>query len=600
MAQDNNSGTGAWFLSLEAECSDIDSENEGEGPLDEEDEGEDLVDNAVIPAGNHLELFQRQSEADDELQLEVLKRKYVESPGNRGCELSPRLKNIAISPRRDAKRRLKFREEDSGLENSVSNETPGPSTVQVQEGGGSQCSDRNLGLDILTLSNRKNVMCGRFKDTFSASFLELTRPFLSDKTVCFTWVCAVFGVLEALFESCKVQLETLCDYMHCCYKPTSTGPILLALLQFKVQKSRETVRNLLSTFLNIKAEQLLAEPPRTRSVPAALFWFKSAMSSCTYVCGDTPDWITKQTLVSHVSSTECKFDLSTMVQWAYDNSLMEESKIAYEYALLAATDVNAAAWLASPAQAKYVKDCATMVKYYKRAELNKMTLSEYLQGRLTESETGSWKDIALYLRFQGVDIPDFIASLKLFLRGIPKKNCIVFWGPPNTGKSYLCMSLLEFLGGKVISYVNSKSHFWLQPLADTRFGLLDDATPPCWDYFDMYMRNLCDGNPVSIDVKHRAPLQIKCPPLLVTSNYDVQTNDKWKYLHSRVKVFHLPNELPLDEDGQPVYQLNVQNWNSFFRRLWCQLGLQEPDSGQDDGGSSQGFRCCARNNDGAL
>lgn len=39
------------------------------------------------------------------------------------------------------------------------------------------------------------------------------------------------------------------------------------------------------------------------------------------------------------------------------------------------------------------------------------------------------------------------------------------------------MSFIHFIQGAVISFVNSTSHFWLEPLTDTKVAMLDDATP---------------------------------------------------------------------------------------------------------------------------
>nr|PZO96006.1 MAG: hypothetical protein DI620_00265 [Haemophilus parainfluenzae] len=53
-----------------------------------------------------------------------------------------------------------------------------------------------------------------------------------------------------------------------------------------------------------------------------------------------------------------QFDLSRMIQWAYDNDHIDESIIAYQYAKLADIDSNAKAFLAHNSQVKYVKECA--------------------------------------------------------------------------------------------------------------------------------------------------------------------------------------------------------------------------------------------------
>lgn len=155
---------------------------------------------------------------------------------------------------------------------------------------------------------------------------------------------------------------------------------------------------------------------------------------------------------------------------------------------------------------------------------------------------------------------------------------------------------MHFLQGAIISYVNSKSHFWLQPLYDAKIAMLDDATSPCWAYIDQYLRNALDGNPISLDVKHKALVQLKCPPLLITSNINAGKDDRWPYLHSRVVVFTFHNEFPFDKNGNPVYGLNDKNWKSFFSRTWCRLNLHEEEDKENDGDAFPAFKCVSGQN----
>ncbi|AFU07686.1 putative E1 protein [Equus caballus papillomavirus 7] len=608
-------GAGGWFVLQEAHCSDPDSEPEGADEVDGPDLCE-LIDNGPVTQGNSLALFQRQITRADQEQLGWLKRKYAVSP-EKDCTLSPRLNNIHISPEKLVKRRLFLGagSEDSGLELSAQNEASLASSAaqtqtqpQVHEGplhsstpavGGRGVEQE---LDILRLRNRRAVLYGRFKDTFGVSFSEITRQFRSDKTVCRDWVVAIYGVRETLYESLKVQLQPLCDYMHLTLRPTTQHNYLQALLQWKAQKSRETVQKLLKTFLQVHELQMLVDPPQLRSLPAALYWYKTSLGSSCYSVGQMPDWVTRQTTVSH-QEEELRFDLSRMVQWAFDNQYDTECLIAYHYASLAEIEPNAAAFLSCTNQAKMVRDCCTMVNLYRRAIMREMSMSAWLHHKMKQvSEAGHWRDICGFLKYQQVSVPDFIGFMKQFLKGRPKRNCLVIAGPPDTGKSLFCMSFLKFLGGKVLSYANAKSHFWMQPAQDAKVVLIDDATKACWDYMDTHLRNAFDGNLISLDAKHKAPQQIKCPPIIITTNEMVHTNDRWRYLHSRIKVLLFGNPCPMDEQGEPAYKLNDGSWKSFFQRLWSHLELsdQEDEGEEEDGGPSLTFRCSARRPDDAL
>ncbi|AAX86621.1 E1 protein [Puma concolor papillomavirus 1] len=586
-----------WVL-VEADCSDV------EEPLEELfDEStasdiSDLVDNASVHdcQGLSLQLFRLQEQTESDEQLQQLKRKYLASPDKAVLNLSPRLQSVSISPRTSKKAKKKLWD-DSGIELqheadvSVNQgqdqvETLVKDTDCVSRGGGQN------GAEVLLRSkNRRLFSLGKFKETYGLSFLDLVRVFQSDKTCSMDWVICGLYLNEERAEAAKVLLQDHCSYVFL----TQMGIVSLMLLSFKSQKSRETVSKLLTGLFDCRGEQFLAEPPKTRSTAAALYWYKKSTVSGAFTYGMLPDWIAKQTLINHQLAAEKPFDLSAMVQWAYDNDLYEECEIAYQYACCAETDENAAAFLKSNSQAKHVRDCATMCRYYKRAEMQRMSISEWIHRQCRRAEgDGDWKEVVKFLRHQGLEFIEFLSAFTKFLKGVPKKNCIVFWGPPNTGKSMFCMSLLNFLKGKVISYANSKSHFWLQPLADAKLALLDDATAPCWNYIDTFMRNALDGNPVCIDAKHKAPFQIKCPPLLVTTNVDVLGDSRWPYLRSRLSAFCFAAEFPFNEDGSPGFHLNDQSWASFFERFWPRLELSEQEDEGEDGEYQPGLRVCAR------
>ena len=156
------------------------------------------------------------------------------------------------------------------------------------------------------------------------------------------------------------------------------------------------------------------------------------------------------------------------------------------------------------------------------------------------------------------------------------------------------MSLIKVLKGRVLSFVNSKSQFWLQPLGESKIALLDDVTDPCWVYIDTYLRNGLDGHFVSLDCKYKAPVQIKFPPLLLTSNINVHGETNYRYLHSRIKGFEFPHPFPMKPDNTPQFQLTDQSWKSFFERLWTQLDLSDQEEEGQHGESQRAFQCSAR------
>ncbi|ABC02205.1 putative replication protein [Canis familiaris papillomavirus 3] len=611
---DEGTSRGGGFILREAECSDMDTSED-----DAEDESSgDLINDSLevqVSQGNSQALLHQQIMREDNRQVQDLKRKYVSPKQKVEAELSPRLRAIKISPpKQSAKRRLFAHSVDSGLESSGQNETSHstPDSDQVDavmlvgeeddrlgrtptQGLYTRGGSQTLITQLMRASNQRATQLALFKKGYGISLTELTRVFKSNKTCNPDWVVVAFGVHHNTYSDLVHRLEKHCEYVQCSGNAIATGYIVLMLLRFTAHKNRNTLIKLMKSVLSVSDIQILADPPKIRSVPAALYWYRNSMSTAVQSHGPLPDWVARQTLVQHHSGEDNKFVLSTMVQWAYDNDHTEESDIAYHYALLADEDTNAAAWLGTNSQAKHVRDCAVMVKHYRRAIMSAMSMSEWINRRMgLIEEEGDWKNIGNFLRYQGIEVITFIGALRDMLKGIPKRTCMCIVGPPDTGKSAFCLSLLDFFGGRVLSFTNYKSQFWLQPLADTRIALIDDATKSTWDYIDEYMRNALDGNAICVDLKHKNPLQIRCPPLLITSNINIKHNDRWRYLYSRIHIVEFKHAFPFNEEGEPVYQLTKGNWKSFFKRLWLRLDLSDQEDEGEDGEPEKTFRCDTR------
>nr|ALT54708.1 E1 [human papillomavirus 40]WBM83952.1 E1 protein [human papillomavirus 40]CAD1807004.1 early protein [human papillomavirus 40]CAD1814323.1 early protein [human papillomavirus 40] len=630
--EDGGAGCSGWFVVeavVDKQTGDAVSEDEDEEDI--EDSGFDMIDfidNSVV-AEEHVELSNAQAllhvqqTCADAADLCELKRKYISpyvspiqySEPSIDGDLSPRLHAIRLGGGQKAKRRLfqRVEQRDSGYgysevettERQVETEHGGPEdtvggsgrvttdeaeAVEVVEDGShviDHCSPRTQLIELFKCKDLNAKLYGKFKELYGVGFGDLVRQFKSDKSTCTDWVYAVFGVNPTIAEGFHTLLKRQALYLHTQWTSCKWGMVLLALCRYKVGKNRETVVRQLSKMLNVPENQILVQPPKLQSPPAALFWFRAGMGNGSEVSGTTPEWIAKQTMLEH-SFADTQFSLTDMVQWAYDNGHTDECEIAYYYAQRADVDANAAAFLKSNNQAKYVRDCASMCKHYRLAEMRRMSMAEWIKHRGEKCDEGDWKPIVKLLRYQHIDIIVFLAALKKWLQGIPKKNCICIVGPPDTGKSCFGMSLMHFMQGTIISYVNSCSHFWLQSLADAKVAMLDDVTAACWGYMDTHMRNLLDGNPTSIDRKHKPLAVIKCPPLLLTSNINITQDSKYQYLQSRVQVFEFPNPFPFDSNGNAVYELNDANWNSFFKRLASSLELQTPED--EDGESSQAPR----------
>ncbi|AAN09917.1 putative replication protein E1 [Rangifer tarandus papillomavirus 1] len=589
---------GTSFILYEAECSA--SETEIDSPVQYYSSDEDLVDNAIGIRGNHLELFQTQEKEAGEKQISILKRKFCLSPSTASSDveqLSPGLAGIRITPRKRnsvVRRRLFDTGGPDVLRTPDQNEVNHASQPRSQvQSGASSTSGRGVVQDF----NMAATIQKLFKTLYVATFGEITRIFQSNKTNNQQWVILAYGVPELLYTASFELLNNHCNYLLANRKVHEKGSLSLYLAVFNVGKSRDTVCKLVTGMLNTTNQNLLLQPPKVRGLCSALFWYKLSLSPATKTHGSTPDWIQQQTNVANNCGEAAKFDFGTMVQWAYDHHLTEECKIAYQYAKCAGSDVNAKAFLASTNQARLVKDCCTMVRHYLRAEEQALSISAYIKKRCDLApQKGSWLSIMNLLKFHGIEPIHFVNALNPWLKGTPKHNCIAIVGPPNSGKSLLCNSLITFLGGKVLTFANHSSHFWLAPLSDCRVALIDDATHACWRYFDTYLRNVLDGYPVCIDRKHKSAVQMKAPPLLLTSNIDVHADEKYFYLQSRVKSFYFTEPCCASDNGEPLFVITDADWRNFFERLWERLDLSDQEDEVDEDECSQRtLTCSARN-----
>lgn len=575
-----------WFIT-EADCENMDSlEDLFDNSAGEESILSQLIDDEPQEQGNSLALFNEQYTDECDAAVTALKRKLIHTPEQSiSAQLSPKLAAITISPARKTKRRL-F---DSGIQEDETADIPEKVVTdsidkEIVEKDNIESTVETGERDILNSSNVKACMLAKFKEVFGVSFTDLTRPFKSDKTCSTHWVISVFKASENVIEGSREVLKQYCEYVQVC----SLASSVMYVLQFVAMKNRSTVTKLMSKMLNVNEKLIMCEPPRTRSMPVAMFFYKRSLSNTCSTYGPVPDWIANLTLINHQIATAPEaFDLSSMVQWAYDNHKTNEAEIAYEYAQLAAVDKNAAAFLKSNSQVKYVKDCLMMVRYYTRYEMNSMTMNQWIVKCCDEcTEEGNWKTIVEFLKYQEITLISFLTTLRTLFKGIPKKNCVVIYGDPDTGKSYFASSLIHFLKGSVLSFMNRQSQFWLQPVLDAKIAYIDDATYQAWQYMDVNMRNGLDGNPISIDAKHKAPTQVKLPPLIITTNWDVKADLSLKYLHSRITCFKFPNPMPFDDEGNLIFKITHGTWNSFFRKLAVHLGLKEDFQLEADGPES--------------
>ncbi|AIE58040.1 NS1 [Sesavirus CSL10538] len=123
------------------------------------------------------------------------------------------------------------------------------------------------------------------------------------------------------------------------------------------------------------------------------------------------------------------------------------------------------------------------------------------------------------LTYQNLD-PGYCAVIfyKWLCKETGKKNCIWFYGPPTTGKSWIADGLARFVAN--YGTVNHNNpNFPFQDLVDKALGWWDEGmmTIEKVEQFKM----LAGGLPTRVDMKCRQSVEIIPPPLMITSNGDI-------------------------------------------------------------------------------
>lgn len=584
---------GADFICFEADCSDA-SEGESENNENAEPNDEtDFISNVTVEQGNSLALHNAYEQKKGDERIQQLKRKLQHTP----WDSSPRapLQQLQNCSPPAAKRGLFLPENEA----ATSSAPPYDKQVDKDRGRGGESACQITAL--LRSKNLQATLLAQFKELSGVGFKDLSRHYKHCKTTNLSWICAAFGALETLYNSSLELLKEDCEYLLSKRLLSNNYNCNVFLCSFKKAKCKDTVKALFAKLLNVNASHMLCDPPNITSHLCGLYWLKLSMSPHSFKHGEMPMWLARLTMLEHSQASDAsKFNFGRMVQWAYDSNFTDEAAIAYWYAVNAETDANAAAWLACPNQARYVRDCSTMVRHYKHAERANLSMSQYINKLCSQCTVpGNWKDIMYFLKHQNLETITLVNALQSWLKGVPKKNTIFIVGPPDTGKSLFAQSLMHFLQGTVLTFAMSKSQFWLQPLFGAKAALVDDATSSCLNYFDQHMRSMLDGYSICIDRKHRNPVEIKAPPLLVTTNIDINTVDKYFYLRSRVTLLKFPNKMPVDDNGQPLYKLTDGTWNHFFKRLWSRLELSDPEDEEDDESRCRTLKCFTGDTDAA-
>lgn len=103
---------------------------------------------------------------------------------------------------------------------------------------------------------------------------------------------------------------------------------------------------------------------------------------------------------------------------------------------------------------------------------------------------------------------------------LPKKNCLMVIGEPQAGKTYLLSSIAKSaIYYSTVQSISGKSSFELQDMLDTRCALINE--PLITDATFETMKNVLEGQPVTIDKKFKAGSTLHRTPCFVATNFNL-------------------------------------------------------------------------------
>ncbi|QYW06010.1 E1 protein [Papillomaviridae sp. Haddock_c145] len=333
-------------------------------------------------------------------------------------------------------------------------------------------------------------------------------------------------------------------------------------------KGQRSIAGLLKLLKSVGVTECLFGVPLFKNAPARK-WFKdrtTALSSGTDVSflGDDKDEECTETI---------GFQMDQMINFCVETQPKSVEVLMFKYTQEAIDgEPNAMIWHKSTGALTWAKNAFALWKGTRMGEISSMSLDAYINACIKKHEGGNADHVSEILTFQGVDETKWLHALKLWLRGIIKKNVIIFYGPGSTGKSLTCDALMCFLGGSFLTW-HRDNQFWLSGAIGSRYCAVDDITSSAWTDIDSKHRRHFDGGLVTVNKKFCEPTTIKFPPLCVTTNCDLRAgSEKWEFLLNRLTWFDFPNSLE-GPDGLATIVVTASDFARYFDRHRLTLNI---------------------------
>lgn len=166
----------------------------------------------------------------------------------------------------------------------------------------------------------------------------------------------------------------------------------------------------------------------------------------------------------------------------------------------------------------------TLFTIYKLPQLSKSWLdlmkwiaNDDFSDYLSVQDSVDW--IRELLIWNGIDELEFLSTLLAVIdRQAIKRNCVVLMGPPNCGKTLLansiCRSLTFFAN---VQDFNKYNNFYLQDCLNQRICLANEPSIDSSKFETI--KNIFEGQAVSIAVKYEKHANLERTPWIVTTNH---------------------------------------------------------------------------------
>lgn len=379
-----------------------------------------------------------------------------------------------------------------------------------------------------------NLLFYKFKADTKVRFHDLVKSMKNEKTQQKNWI--VYFFLGAKDSEVLTAVKTLLqqDSTNVAYGLYGSGSHLFCLEYIDQQRSVAGIKRILKTAGVVTA--LIGVPLIKKSV--VIDWLRTE----TLPLKNVLSFIKQIPLLDGEKKPPFKFD--ELVQFTALYKIKSLPELIYRYRLHAKDDINAQQWMECTCALKYAKDALQMVALNEQGELNQLTQTQYINQVLLENECGNHMNVSKFLLYQEILDAQFLNALRNWLHHRIKKCTLVFCGTPDSGKTMLGLALNKAVRGNITTWHSNSSNFWLQPLANSRFAMIDDATLQFWTYADTQLRTALDGNEVAIDCKYMPPVVTRFPSLVISTNYDIHEHkSQYEYLFNRCVMFRFHKKL---------------------------------------------------------